>query len=255
MNNLDWALACASKGWLVFPSLNKKPLVKWGTESTTDPDLIHTYFEMHPERDVCIKTGALSGLVVVDWDAYKQDRPDVWPLTPAPPVTYTTRTPKGGWHYYFKHPGYPVSNSAGHLAEFVDVRGDGGMVVAYPPVFACPLDYAPPTWLTPRTKEVDLGISLVPSNEYRGFTQWAEHIKDAGIADIGRAASGKRNATLYAVASDLYRLVWAGSLDKDKITQLLGDEAHSIGLEPHEIAATLASAMRNGATQHSKGNA
>lgn len=256
VDNLPWALTLAKRGWLVFPSRNKRPLVRWSQQATTDAGTIEKLWGTWPDADVCIKTGEESGLVVVDWDAYKQESVPSWqrfPLGPVP-TTYSVKTPKGGYHFYFQHPGFRVRNSAGLLAEFVDVRGDGGMVVAYNPVLVAPLAPVPLDWVQEQTKQVDRDIDIsAPASEYRGFSQWAEHIKNAGIADIGRAQHGKRNATLYAVASDLYRLVWSGCLDKGDVTQLLGDEAMSVGLEPTEIAATLASAMRNAATQHQKG--
>src|SRR5262249_41022474 len=34
------------------------------------------------------------------------------------------------YHYYFQHPGFPVPNSVGKLAKGVDIRGEGGFVVA-----------------------------------------------------------------------------------------------------------------------------
>lgn len=257
-DNTEWAQHLARKGWLVFPSRNKKPLVRWSQQATCDPERIAQLWGTWPDADVCIKTGQESGLVVVDWDAYKQESVPSWqnfPLGPVP-TTYSVKTSKGGYHFYFKHPGFRVRNSAGMLAEFVDVRGDGGMVVAYNPILLAPLADIPLAWVEEQTKVVDRDIDIsAPASPYRGFLQWAENYKHQLIADIGRAEHGKRNFTLYAVASDLYRMVWSGCLDKDEVTQLLGDEALSIGLEPHEIAATLASAMRNAATQYQKGNA
>lgn len=43
-------------------------------------------------------------------------------------------TGSGGTHHYFRHPGGKVGNSAGTLGEGLDIRGDGGYVVA-PPSF------------------------------------------------------------------------------------------------------------------------
>lgn len=250
MSNLEWALACAARGWLVFPSREKKPLVRWSTASTLSPDSIAKYWEMWPDADVCIKTGADSNLVVVDWDGYKGG-PDE-PLGPWP-ETYTAVTSKGGYHFYFTHPGFAVANSAGALADYVDVRGDGGMVVAYSPLYDRPLLPVPEPWVTERRKEIDYSISLTPANPFKPGAKWAEHLLAAALADIRFAKEGKRNFTLYAAASDCYRLVWAGALDHEATTQALGDEAVAAGLDPHEVAATLVSAMRNGATQYEKG--
>ena len=45
------------------------------------------------------------------------------------PKTLTAIT-SNGRHYYFQHPGGTVRNSASLLAKDVDIRGDGGYVVA-----------------------------------------------------------------------------------------------------------------------------
>lgn len=256
MENTEWALACAARGWLVFPSYKKKPLVRWSVSSTTDPVVIRGWFDNEfPMADVCIKTGQESGIVVVDWDAYKQEDPEYFPLwrdvTGTP--TYSVRTPKGGHHFYYLHPGYPVANSAGNLAPFVDVRGDGGMVVAYNlDILAAPLQPLPEGWARQRTHTVDMHISLEPTFPYKPGARWCESLLLNGLAEVRAAPEGKRNAVLYAVASDMYRAVWYGNLDKEATTQSLGDAGVDAGLEAFEIGRTLASAMRNAASQVAK---
>jgi len=37
-----------------------------------------------------------------------------------------------GCHLYFVHPDTPVKNNVGKLGQHIDVRGDGGYVVAAP---------------------------------------------------------------------------------------------------------------------------
>jgi len=75
-----------------------------------------------------IATGSRSGLFVVDvddlpsWQAFVGSR--------ELPATYVVKTPRGGQHYYFLTPDWPVANSQGVLAPGVDVRGEGGYVVA-----------------------------------------------------------------------------------------------------------------------------
>ena len=48
------------------------------------------------------------------------------------PDTPVVLTGGGGRHLYFRHPGGNLPNSAGHLGPGLDVRGDGGFVVAPP---------------------------------------------------------------------------------------------------------------------------
>lgn len=257
MTNLEWALACAARKWLVFPSEGKRPLVRWSVSATLDPDTITEWYTRWPEADVCIKTGVGSNLVVVDWDVYKAGEDAVWPLG-SPPDTYTAYTPKGGIHWYFTHPGYPVANSAGALAEYVDVRGDGGMVVAYQEVQPRPLRPIPEEWAAKRVSPlVDPNVSLEPVNPFVPSKNhaWANNLYKLALAEIRGAPEGKRNFILYAQASDVYRLVWGGRLDKDTVTNEMAQTAYENGMEPQEIAATLTSAMRNAASKYGKDNA
>jgi hypothetical protein len=81
-----------------------------------------------------------SGIIAIDidvkdgrngWAAVEERERDWGPL----PGTRTTRTPTGGSHLLFRHPGpeYNIRNNAGtKVGEGVDIRGDGGMVIMPP---------------------------------------------------------------------------------------------------------------------------
>lgn len=75
-----------------------------------------------------IVTGQKSGIFVVDTDGWEADEAlrEAYEM----PDTFTVATPSGGRHYYFKWPGFFVKNSVGQLLPNVDIRGDGGFVVA-----------------------------------------------------------------------------------------------------------------------------
>ena len=118
---LDLARACMAQGWDIFPVRDKRPLIKWKEGAC------RTWESWPDDADIGIATGARSGIVVVDDDRSKHGL-EPW-QSPCPTARVETRS--GGWHYYFRHPGGRVPNSAGKLAPYVDVRGDGGYVVAY----------------------------------------------------------------------------------------------------------------------------
>src|SRR5256885_13664451 len=63
------------------------------------------------------------------------------PSTHAPFQALWASTGSGGSHAYFAHPGSSVPNSAGRLGEGLDVRGDGGYVVAPPSLHGCRRPY------------------------------------------------------------------------------------------------------------------
>jgi hypothetical protein len=146
------ALACARRGWPVFPLLKggKRPAIRdWEHRATTDPERIRVCWS-GDAWNIGIATGP-AGLVVVDLDRPKggQERynPDGSIYTGAVGYdaltaeaggpsgfgeTFTVRTPSGGWHLYFAHPedAAPLRNTAGSLAYLVDTRSHGGYVVA-----------------------------------------------------------------------------------------------------------------------------
>lgn len=52
------------------------------------------------------------------------------------PPTRVVRTARG-WHYWYRHPGTPIPNTVqlfGATAPAIDIRGDGGIVVAPPSI-------------------------------------------------------------------------------------------------------------------------
>jgi len=104
---------------------DKKPLIEWKnfqTKRATKQDL-YLWLACFPEMQLGIVTGKISNLIVVDVDDPKMDLSWL-------PETVVVKTGSGGFHFYYQYsPG--VSNKAG-IREKVDIRGDGGYVVAPP---------------------------------------------------------------------------------------------------------------------------
>lgn len=135
------ALAYAARGWRVFPvARDKTPLTANGfKDASVDNEQLAFWWRLHPAAGVAIATGVLSGLVVLDEDnrnggvaGYKQLTERVGAL----PLTYVVLTGGGGQHRYFAHPGVEVPCSSGQLGPGLDVRGDGGYVIAPPSIHA-----------------------------------------------------------------------------------------------------------------------
>lgn len=106
----------------------KHPAERWKELPADRPELKPT-----ADRGVGIATGERSGVFVIDLDT-KGGVDGVANFRALAndniPPTYVVATPTGGFHFYFKYPGFRVYNSASKLAPGVDVRGDGGFVVA-----------------------------------------------------------------------------------------------------------------------------
>ncbi len=134
------------------PGGKKKPAVEWGDLTAPVP--------VRPDQATGAKTGLESGFVVLDVDAKALDKVTGLPIDGAAnlarslnldpgsewlsgglnvlhasgalPPTRCVRTISGGYHFYFRHPGGHVPNSAGSIAQGIDLRGDGGYVVIPP---------------------------------------------------------------------------------------------------------------------------
>jgi hypothetical protein len=109
-----------------------------------------------------------------------------------------------GRHIYFKYPQVPVRNSAGKLAEHLDVRGDGGYVLAPPSLHPSGRRYhwsvdsagafaEAPAWLLDKiTEPMNNGAGATPPAQWRAL--------------VGSAVSeGKRNDQLARLSGYLLR--------------------------------------------------
>lgn len=105
--------------------VGKHPAVKWGELAAGD-----AVPRPEPGAGIGLKTGAApkgSGVFVLDIDtADALLRANELGGCDETLVVETGR----GWQFYFEHPGFRVKNSAGDLGKGLDVRGDGGFVVA-----------------------------------------------------------------------------------------------------------------------------
>ncbi|QJW92517.1 bifunctional DNA primase/polymerase [Frigoriglobus tundricola] len=129
----------------------KHPLTKNGVKDASDDLVIITnwWVETGNKANVGIATGAASKLVVLDIDVkgggietlalWKQEHGEM-PKTPA------VRTPTGGLHFYFRYAD-GVGSKTG-IAPGIDVRGNGGQVVAPPSIHMCGGKYE---WIEPLT--------------------------------------------------------------------------------------------------------
>jgi len=120
---------------------NKVPLIPWKPYQAVraSPDLIDAWWNSHPQAGVGIITGSISRLVVIDVDKQKDGLETLAKLvengflSKADLRTWRVRTPRGGVHLYYRYIGSDLTNCA-DLFPGIDVRGEGGFVVAPPSV-------------------------------------------------------------------------------------------------------------------------
>lgn len=126
------ALAYAAAGWAVHPlrPKDKTPASAHGSKDATDDvEQIQRWWQAMPFANIGIGTG--DGFFVVDLDG---PAAALWAEANELPPTLTARTGKGKHLYYALPAGVTVSNSASQVADGVDIRGNGGYVVAPPSI-------------------------------------------------------------------------------------------------------------------------
>jgi len=131
---LSAALNYASRGWRVHPLTGKKAVLQgWPSLGTTDTATITGWWTQYPAANVGIITGRQSNLFVLDVDpgkggddSLRELEAQYGPL----PNTVEVLTGKGGRHFYFQYPGGVVGNSNSKLDPGLDIKTDGGYVVA-----------------------------------------------------------------------------------------------------------------------------
>ena len=126
MNTLKEALNYSKQGFSVIPiGENKKPAIKWKKyqNEKASEEQIKKWFKEPSTLNIGIVTGKISNIVVVDVEAGGS--------TEDLPSTVIAKTGGGGWHYYYKHPGFEVKNAT-RIRELTDIRGDGGYIITPP---------------------------------------------------------------------------------------------------------------------------
>jgi hypothetical protein len=214
------ALSYLARGWSVLPvcARDKRPLVRWEALQRARPsrsDVI-AWYRRWPDANVGIVTGEISNLVVLDVDPKHGGDQAIEHLQTrfgALPLTVEAATGGGGRHLYFAHPGVLVRNRAG-LAQGIDLRGDGGYVVAPPSVHPSGQRYA---WVMGRAPE-DVAPAALPRWLLRGFAtragrsprEWRRLVREG-------VPQGERNST---IASLTGHLLWHG-VDPDVALELM----------------------------------
>ncbi|MBL8681050.1 MAG: bifunctional DNA primase/polymerase [Myxococcales bacterium] len=146
-------MAYAARGWRVAPCepRGKRPLVRWGSEATTDADTIRAWWGRWPDANIAVITGEIAPgrfLSVVDCDVSREHN-GLDALVAMCEMrgsdtdleTWVALTGGGGRHFYFEGPD-ALTTGASRLAPGVDTRGGTtgergrGYVIAPPSVHA-----------------------------------------------------------------------------------------------------------------------
>lgn len=254
-----------SQGWSVIPleKLGKKPVIPWEQYQLNLAPLETIKGWARFNGNVGIITGALSGIVVLDFDSDEAIAEAKHRGLPENTVVVQTGR---GEHWYFRHPSGTIGNRAGIFAG-ADIRGDGGYVVAAESVHKTGViytykqppglfDIAPmPQWLFDlATKPATVGSKVKEAEPIKGILQrqlglttaYGASAVESELAVLRRATEGQRNNQLNTSAFLLAQLAAGGEVESEATFCLLRDAALSVDLPEREVEATLSSGWQAG---------
>lgn len=214
--HLAAALDLARRGFAVFPlkAKGKVPLLpeerggRGCLDATRDERVITGWWGPVPRANIGIATGNPSGTFVLDVDPRHggdEALADLERHHGALPETVMSFT-GGGRHLLFRHVA-GIRNSSGKLGPGLDIRGDGGYVVAPPSVhesgrlYSWSVDHHPddmpiaeaPAWL--------IGLARTPAPS-KGTAEMPENWRRLVAEGVGQ---GKRNEAIARLTGHLLR--------------------------------------------------
>jgi hypothetical protein len=256
-NLVDKAIEYAERGWKVFPlhsmkgtacscgspncaSAAKHPHIKeWQKYCSSQVGEIKDWWQKWPDANIGLATGKASGFFVLDIDPRHGGKESLQKLVKKNgilPKTLASSTGGGGYHLFFNEPEIRIGNRANVLPG-LDVRGDGGYVVAPPSFHKSGMQYC---WLK------DFAASPIID-----APQWLLNLslgKDSSrpvvdFSSLGSVGEGGRNNFLTREAGKLRRQ----GLEQDQLLMELRkiNNAHCMPpLEESELTAICGSVAR-----------
>ena len=265
---VDGHCSCGSGADCAHPG--KHPRTPHGVkDATTDRKTIKGWWNQWPDANIGIATGGSSDIFIVDvdGDAGKASLEQLQAKHGRLPKTVTVKTGKGR-HLYFRCDGTRVGNSAGKPGKGIDVRGDGGYVVAAGSTHVLGAEYrfsdgrgldevgiaCPPDWLRAlvrkdscdRIEPQKVEVSPIPEAKLGRARAYANSALDREVERVAKAPIHQRNNTLNIAVFKLGQLVPYGILDPAVVTQKLAREARRIGLDDSEIEPTITGGLNAG---------
>lgn len=135
------ALEYCGKGWSVIPvGKNKKPLIDWKDYQSrrASPEEIQKWFEIYPDANIGVVTGKISGITVVDCDTAEAQSGLKERAGSGFNGPYVT-TGRGTQYYFAYNQEAPTRNA---YQEALDIKNDGGYVIAPPSVHSSGKEYS-----------------------------------------------------------------------------------------------------------------
>ncbi|WP_374843508.1 DUF3987 domain-containing protein [Brucella haematophila] len=234
----------------------KAPLISNGLKGATLTErIVRAWWDekRHGGAMVGIPTGSRSGIFVLDIDMHRDSEGNLIDgkaalaaleavNEPLPP-TAAVRTAGGGEHRYFNH--VEGVRNRGALSKGLDIRGEGGFVIAAGSVTAdgrvyewidhdgegLPVVADAPQWLLDLILPPTVTVS--PSDwsyQAEGHDHYVAAAMESELAQLASTTEGSRGEQVNASAFSLGQLVGAGALDRTEAERGLFDAALANGV-------------------------
>jgi hypothetical protein len=232
VNSQEQALQLAELGWRILPikpGQKRPPMASWQHAATNNPRTIHNWYNgLYKDHGIGIATGPQpngQNLIVVDIDEHDPAKSGTSTLRDlekrygALPFTVRATTGSNGQHIYLlAPPSVEIRNDAGsRLGVGIDIRGDGGQVLAPPTVHPngnlyqwqlgmSPADVEPapmPAWMlgliqNPAAQQPTTPLSNDgdgPAARFNSRTTWSELLTRDGWTEGATDPSGETHWT------------------------------------------------------------
>ncbi|TDW76423.1 bifunctional DNA primase/polymerase [Kribbella pratensis] len=284
MNDLlTAALDAAERGWPVFMlGRSKRPVANcqlcrdephdpescWHLTchgfyaASTDPARVAAIVAAVPAGQLAVRTGAVSGLLVVDIDPDHGGNGSFATLIARRwvPRTLNVRTGSWGTHLYYRHPGQHVPSRPMPGFKGIDIKADGGYVVLPPSTHhrtGRPYrwdEYGPtePAEMPPALVTACLPPPATPvpcagqiATEQGGGISHPDRLLSAHLDAVRNAPEGKRRTTLYGAARGVARMVAAGAIKHADAIAALTDVGQQAEQTTRDIRAAIAGGFRD----------
>ncbi|WP_328999438.1 bifunctional DNA primase/polymerase [Kribbella sp. NBC_00709] len=276
---LTAALAAAGRGWPVFMlGRSKRPVANCNDcrdnphdpatcghltchgfyAATTDPERVRLIVGAVPSGQLAVRTGAASGLVVVDVDPAHGGADSLADLVTGQlvPRTLWVVTGSFGQHLYYRHPGREIPSRPMPNRPGIDIKADGGYVVLPPSIHH--RTHQPYRWSEGLCEPIEMPPALIdaclptaPATSTRNPSGPIRTTKAGGISNpdglltstlnaVRNAAEGKRRTTLYGAARGVARMVAAGAISHADAIAALTDVGQQVEQTARDIRAAIA---------------
>lgn len=213
---VEAALKYAELGWPVLPlhtpngdgscscknqnceRIGKHPRVLHGVnDATVDEEIIKQWWEKWPDANIGIAAGITSNITVLDIDPKDNGHVNLAQLEEEYgklPQTLRARSGSGGQHIFFNYLG-GFKNSAGKIREGIDIRTQGGYIVAAPSLHVSGNRYQ---WI-----KHDSDIAEMPEWLKVLLREASKKSTKLVASGEGMIPEGQRNSTLFGLACSL----------------------------------------------------